>query len=431
MNPSHSQKENQPHIGYGCLTFLISLIILYYLGQFLHTVDLSSAFEKAVLVFVVMFLMLSFIIFSSHGFSSRKSERSQKKPAFTSKTIVPGSGRSASLPKRPHLHPMKTRQNKPAGTDVKNTASRLDKPRILPVKTAQDNKPMTEPVLAPEKSINDAVLFPDLSDEFCYLHTYNVLDFKTANRNPDSIFQIGITIVENNRIIKTESFLIRPPYNDIQNKDIPGICMNDIKSSPTFAELWPSLTPYIENKIIAVYNAKSALGCLEAALQKFSLSSPDYGFFDILANAREHWQNAGLPNFSLTTIAQKLSLTYHAHDVKSNCLTAAKIQMECSYAHPINRIMFKSKVPDYAIQYFPRIINADTLLSMANKLRDSTQSKNIYDYELAIDYYQQAISNAPRQANIWKEYGLLLEKCSLKKEALEKFEKAASLAALH
>ena len=97
----------------------------------------------------------------------------------------------------------------------------------------------------------------------------------------------------------------------------------------------------------------------------------------------------------------------------------------CVRRHP------RFRLPDYAIQYFPRIINADTLLSMANKLRDSTQSKNIYDYELAIDYYQQAISNAPRQANIWKEYGLLLEKCSLKKEALEKFEKAASLAALH
>ncbi|MBQ3337721.1 MAG: hypothetical protein IJG80_09995 [Selenomonadaceae bacterium] len=154
-----------------------------------------------------------------------------------------------------------------------------------------------------------------------------VIDFETANDFKDSICQMGIAVIEGDSIIARENFFIRPPYKNFTNTKIHGITFDDVKKSPTFAELWPEIKIFVAGKIVAAYNVPFDMSCLVSTLKFYKISVPNFSAFDILENVRECRALSRLANHRLVTVAQELGFAHDAHDALSDAVVAAQVQL--------------------------------------------------------------------------------------------------------
>ena len=66
---------------------------------------------------------------------------------------------------------------------------------------------------------------------------FTSINFETANKSPDSLWQIGRGKVSGNQIVDKEKYLIRTTYKKFIFIDIYEITLEDVKDAPTFADL--------------------------------------------------------------------------------------------------------------------------------------------------------------------------------------------------
>ena len=71
---------------------------------------------------------------------------------------------------------------------------------------------------------------------------FTAIDFETANSKRSSACAIGIMVVENGRIIKEITKLIKPTP-DYHNIRVHGITEDMVENEPDFGELWNEIIP--------------------------------------------------------------------------------------------------------------------------------------------------------------------------------------------
>jgi DNA polymerase-3 subunit epsilon len=108
--------------------------------------------------------------------------------------------------------------------------------------------------------------------------TFTAIDFETAQGYRWSICQVGLVRVERGRIVHESSRLVRPPGNYYWWKwsDIHGITAEDTESAPTFAEIWPTIEPYIAGQVVVAHNLAFDASCLRQTLEHYHLQAPDF-----------------------------------------------------------------------------------------------------------------------------------------------------------
>ncbi len=76
------------------------------------------------------------------------------------------------------------------------------------------------------------------------------IDFETATSERSSVCEIGLSFVENGKIIDTRSWFVKPEDNlyDEFNILIHGITPEDTKNSPEFFVVWKEILPLIHGK---------------------------------------------------------------------------------------------------------------------------------------------------------------------------------------
>ena len=170
-----------------------------------------------------------------------------------------------------------------------------------------------------------------------------VIDFETANDFKDSICQMGIAVVADDSITARENFFIRPPYENFTNTKIHGITFDDVKKSPTFAELWSEIKIFIAEKIVAAYNVPFDMSCLVSTLKFYKIPVPNFAAFDILENVRECRALSRLANHRLVTVAQELGFAHDAHDALSDAVVAAQVQLWITKNFPRTKTLILSE----------------------------------------------------------------------------------------
>ena len=74
------------------------------------------------------------------------------------------------------------------------------------------------------------------------------IDFETAGVGRDTPCELGLTFVENGKIVETKSWLIKPhcwpEFNEFTVR-IHGIQPDDVAVAPEFIELWEEVYPTI------------------------------------------------------------------------------------------------------------------------------------------------------------------------------------------
>lgn len=139
------------------------------------------------------------------------------------------------------------------------------------------------------------------------------IDFETATSQRDSPCEIGLTFVQDGKIVDTKSWLIKPMYNqfDYFNTLIHGIGPEHVADKPEFNELWSEIKSLVENKFLIAHNAGFDISVLRRTLEAYQLPFPNLNYSCSYIFSKKVWQ--GLPAYDLKTLCKinNIDLKHH------------------------------------------------------------------------------------------------------------------------
>lgn len=164
---------------------------------------------------------------------------------------------------------------------------------------------------------------------------FTAIDFETAHAYFPC--EIGLTRVENSKIIDSESWLIKPacfPYMNPHNEKIHGISTADVASAKTFDELWTELKPWLEDQVVVAHNAPFDMGVLRASLAYYDLAIPWIEYFCSVRLSRKIWKH--LPSHSLGNLCEYHNIHFTHHRAGDDAKACALIVLNAFDTIEIN-----------------------------------------------------------------------------------------------
>ena len=153
--------------------------------------------------------------------------------------------------------------------------------------------------------------------------TFVAIDFETADYERDSACAVGAVLVENGRITERYHQLIRPPRTEFVFTYIHGLTWNDVRDSPTFGQMWPTLDDFIDKaEYLVAHNAPFDRGVLLACCKAAKIVPPRHQFLCTVQMARSKWN---LPSAKLPIVCNHLRIPLDHHNALSDAEACAKI----------------------------------------------------------------------------------------------------------
>lgn len=153
------------------------------------------------------------------------------------------------------------------------------------------------------------------------------IDFEIANPKYSSACSLGMTIVEENKIIETKEWLIKPtPFEfNMRNVYIHGITEDDVIDAPTFDQLWQDeLKYYFEKyKNVIAHNAAFDVAVLRKTLDEYQIEWPEINYLCTYKIAQHTIPN--LFNYRLNTVSKHFGIELDHHNAASDCNACAEI----------------------------------------------------------------------------------------------------------
>jgi DNA polymerase III subunit epsilon len=163
------------------------------------------------------------------------------------------------------------------------------------------------------------------------------IDFETANSNRSSICSMGLAIVENGKLSKSEHILIKPTpnYYDSFNTYLHGIDDNHTRDQRTFSQQWNELKKYFHNQVIVAHNASFDCSALRCTLDVFRLTYPD---FDYHCTYRLSQEALNLPNYKLDEVSRYFKIKLKHHNAESDAAASALIAIRLCEKHNVSSL---------------------------------------------------------------------------------------------
>lgn len=104
-------------------------------------------------------------------------------------------------------------------------------------------------------------------------YRYIAFDVETPNHNNDRMSAIGISVIENSKIVEEFYSLVNPEtFYDPFNVQLTGISEELTANEPTFPALWKTIEPKLSSGILVAHNAVFDLSVLKCCLQSYGIS---------------------------------------------------------------------------------------------------------------------------------------------------------------
>lgn len=157
--------------------------------------------------------------------------------------------------------------------------------------------------------------------------TFTAFDFETANNASNSACQLGVVKVENGKIIKKQSWYIRPPSQLFLHTRIHGISWNDVRFAPDFSELWKEIEPYFTTVDFAVaHNVRFDRTVMKSCCDHYGLSFPDIDYRCSVELTRNVMR---VKKANLANVCSILNIPLDHHEALSDAVGCAKITIHC------------------------------------------------------------------------------------------------------
>lgn len=159
------------------------------------------------------------------------------------------------------------------------------------------------------------------------LMNFTSIDFETANANRNSACSVAVVVIENGRMTDSYNTLIRPPEMNFEegNIKIHGITPEMVENAPNFAQIWPVLRTYLDNRIVIAHNSFFDMGVLRSCIWQYHLPKPHFTTACTVQISRKVWPN--LPNHKLNTLGEFFQIKFHHHDALDDAKVCAKIPL--------------------------------------------------------------------------------------------------------
>ena len=155
------------------------------------------------------------------------------------------------------------------------------------------------------------------------------IDFETATAQRDSPCEIGLTFVENSRIIETKSWLIKPhnyPHFDYFNVSIHDIRPQDVQHEPEFCDLWSDIKPLIDGQFLIAHNAGFDLSVLRKTLDTYQIPYPTLSYSYSYIFSKKVWE--GLPSYDLKTLCRTNGIDLSHHRAAADSRATAELALK-------------------------------------------------------------------------------------------------------
>lgn len=165
------------------------------------------------------------------------------------------------------------------------------------------------------------------------------IDFETADENRDSPCEIGLTFVENSKIVETRSWLIKPycwPNFREFNTKIHGIHPNDVADALTFDQLWEELHPLLSGKDLIAHNASFDIGVLCRVLDYYEIEHPELRYACSYAFSKQAWPNNG-GSYDLKYLCKKNGIKFKHHRAADDSKATAELVLKIFSEFEINQ----------------------------------------------------------------------------------------------
>jgi len=169
------------------------------------------------------------------------------------------------------------------------------------------------------------------------------IDFETANESRDSACAIGLTEVRDGVILEPVYHLIRPPELRFTHwtTRCHGLTSKDVIDAPSLGELWPELSPLIENRFLVAHNAAFDLSVLRHSLHSALIPAPSVSYLCSLQLARMAWPQ--LASHSLSFLATVHGVDLQHHHAGSDSRAAAEILLRIKEATDADSLLSLSE----------------------------------------------------------------------------------------
>nr|WP_236960135.1 3'-5' exonuclease [Methylobacterium durans] len=153
------------------------------------------------------------------------------------------------------------------------------------------------------------------------------IDFETANERRDSACAVGLAWIEQGRVVRRASRLIRPPELRFSpgNIRVHGILPADVRDKPAFPDVMAEFLPDLERGLILAHNAPFDMGVLRASLAAHGLPVPAFSYLCTLQIARQVFPDPA--GCGLGKVAARLGIRFEHHDAGEDAFACAEIAL--------------------------------------------------------------------------------------------------------
>lgn len=155
------------------------------------------------------------------------------------------------------------------------------------------------------------------------------IDFETATPDRDSPCEIGLTFVNDWKIVDTRSWLIKPfyyPYFNSFNVFIHGIEPQDVANEPEFDVIWEEIKPLINNQFLIAHNAGFDMSVLRKTLDRYGLEYPTLNYTCSYIFSKKVWE--GLPSYDLKTLCHVNNIDLNHHRAAPDSRATAELSLK-------------------------------------------------------------------------------------------------------
>lgn len=155
--------------------------------------------------------------------------------------------------------------------------------------------------------------------------SYVALDFETATGSHNSACALGMVKFDGDSILDEFYTLINPPVVkfDLFNIGIHGIHQEDVKDSPTFADISGSVMAFIGDSVVMAHNAGFDLKVLKATARYYSIELPDMDYICTWKLSKKLYPE--LPSRSLDSLARRIGFRFMHHNALEDAKACAAV----------------------------------------------------------------------------------------------------------
>jgi DNA polymerase III subunit epsilon len=156
------------------------------------------------------------------------------------------------------------------------------------------------------------------------------LDVETANSQRGSICSFGLAVVDDGKVVRTESWLSRPPgeldWFDTFNIGLHGITPAMVKNAPAFCERLDRVLEVVGDRPIVAHNAAFDISAIRQGCDEGELDWPDLTYGCTLVLSR---RILNLLSYRLPIVCAELGIPLvDHHESGTDAVAAALIALE-------------------------------------------------------------------------------------------------------